>query len=112
MGEEYGYECYDTVEDQYFRAGDKWTTVRNLTDSSGIVPGVTAYYSCTCEGGETGRYICRPTENILLSRINPEIFKHPNFPNFLIQVPCYSKYAKRYHEVGSQFVIKTQKDEY
>lgn len=87
--EEYGYECYDTVEDQYFRAGDKWTTVRNLTDSSGIVPGVTAYYSCTCEGGETGRYICRPT-----------------------QVPCYSKYTKRYHEVGSQFDIKTQKDEY
>lgn len=87
--EEYGYECYDTIEDQYFRAGDKWTTVRNLTDHTGVVAGVSAYYSCTCEGGDTGRYICRPT-----------------------QVPCYSKYTKQYHEVGSQFDIKTQKDEY
>ena len=59
--EEYGYECYDTIEDQYFRAGDKWTTVRNLTDHTGVVAGVSAYYSCTCEGGDTGRYICRPT---------------------------------------------------
>jgi len=87
--EEYGYECYDTIEDQYFRAGDKWTTVRNLTDHTGVVAGISAYYSCTCEGGDTGRYLCRPT-----------------------QVPCYSKYTKRYHEVGSQFDIKTQKDEY
>lgn len=87
--EEYGYECYDTVEDQYFRAGDAWTTVRNVTDHSGVVKGVSAYYSCKCEGGDTGRYICRPT-----------------------QVPCYSKYTGRYHEVGSQFDIKTQKDEY
>lgn len=87
--EEYGYECYDTIEDQYFRAGDKWTTVRNLTDHTGVVAGISAYYSCTCEGGDTGRYLCRPT-----------------------QVPCYSKYTKQYHEVGSQFDIKTQKDEY
>lgn len=87
--EEYGYECYDTVEDQYFRAADEWTTVRNLTDHNGIVAGVTAYYQCHCEGGDTGRYICRPT-----------------------QVPCYSKYTGKYHTVGSQFEIATEKDEY
>lgn len=58
------YECYDTIEDQYFRAGDKWTTVRNLTDHTGVVAGISAYYSCTCEGGDTGRYLCRPTEEI------------------------------------------------
>lgn len=87
--EEYGYECYDTVEDQYFRAADEWTTVRNLTDHNGIVAGVTAYYQCHCEGGDTGRYICRPT-----------------------QVPCYSKYTGKYHTVGSQFPIETERDEY
>ena len=40
------------------------------------------------------------------------IFKTSSLLNFLIQVPCYSKYTKQYHEVGSQFDIKTQKDEY
>merc|ERR1711981_74239 len=53
--EQYGYECYDKVEDQYFRKGDTWTTERNITGTE-----VSAYYECSCEGGETGRYICSP----------------------------------------------------
>lgn len=84
--EQYGYECYDTVEDQYFRKNDKWTTVRNLTNAPA---GVTAFYSCRCEGGDTGRYICSPT-----------------------QVPCYSRYTEKYHSVGSEFEIQTDTDEY
>ena len=27
-------------------------------------------------------------------------------------MPCYSKYTERYHDVGSQFDIRTQRDEY
>jgi len=80
--EQHGFECYVSEHDQFYRRNETWLAQRNLGGTLWQ-----ATYECTCLGGNTGRYVCKPN-----------------------QVPCL--HDGQYHEVGSEFQLQTEYDRY
>jgi len=68
----YGYECYSRYGNTYYKKFDTWFTQRPFMDTA-----LLAYYKCTCEGGDTGRYTCIPDS-----------------------VPCYSQASQEGYDVN------------
>jgi len=71
----YGYECYSKYGNTYYKKYDTWYTQRPFMASD-----LLAYYKCTCEGGETGRYTCIPDS-----------------------VPCFSQATKNTYDVNESW---------